>query len=95
MLAHPPPDARSWLLLAALGLGQIGLPYVLYGLAIPRLPALEGTLVPTLEPILNPVWVAMGTGERPGPMAIVGGGIVLASVLLQALAGRRRREGEE
>jgi len=90
MLANPPPDARTWLLLAALGLGQIGLPYVLYGIAIPRLTALEGTLVPTLEPILNPVWVAMGTGERPGPMAIVGGGIVLASVLLQALGGRRR-----
>lgn len=91
MLAHPPPDARSWLILAALGLGQIGIPYVLYGLAIPRLTALEGTLVPTLEPILNPVWVALGTGETPGPMALVGGGFVLASVLLQALGGRRRK----
>jgi drug/metabolite transporter (DMT)-like permease len=85
-----PPDAHSMMLLAALGLGQIGLPYVLYALAVPRLTALEGSLVPTLEPILNPIWVAMGTGERPGPMAIVGGGFVLASVVLQALAGRAR-----
>ena len=46
--------------------------------------------MPTLEPILNPVWVAMGTGEKPGPMAMVGGGFVLAGVLTQALAGRSR-----
>jgi drug/metabolite transporter (DMT)-like permease len=90
MAGAPPADAHSWLLLAALGLGQIGLPYVLYGLAVPRLSALEGSLVPTLEPILNPVWVALGTGEVPGPMAIAGGGFVLVSVLTQALAGRTR-----
>ena len=47
--------------------------------------------MPTLEPILNPVWVALGTGETPGPMALVGGGFVLCSVLLQALGGRRRK----
>lgn len=90
MLDTPPADPHTWLLLAALGLGQIGLPYVLYALAVPRLTALEGSLVPTLEPILNPVWVAMGTGEKPGPMAMVGGGFVLAGVLTQALAGRSR-----
>jgi len=90
MLASPPAGASQWALLAALGLGQIGLPYVLYGMAVPRLSALEGALVPALEPILNPVWVALGTGEVPGPMAIVGGGFVLASVLTQALAGRSR-----
>jgi DME family drug/metabolite transporter len=86
MLASP-PGARDLVLLAALGLGQIGIPYLLYALAVPRLTALEGSLVPTLEPILNPVWVALGTGELPGPMAMVGGGFVLASVVLQALGG--------
>jgi drug/metabolite transporter (DMT)-like permease len=90
MLASPLHGARSWLLLAGLGLGQIGLPYVLYGIAIRRLTALEGSLVPALEPILNPVWVALGTGETPGPSAMVGGGFVLASVLLQARGGRAR-----
>ena len=47
----------------------------------------EGALLPTLEPILNPVWVALGTGEIPGAVALVGGGLVLGSVLLQALGG--------
>jgi drug/metabolite transporter (DMT)-like permease len=90
MLAAPPPTASQWALVAALGIAQIGLPYILYGLAVQRLTALEGALVPTLEPILNPVWVALVTGETPGRMAIVGGGFVLASVLTQALAGRTR-----
>jgi drug/metabolite transporter (DMT)-like permease len=94
MIASPPPDAHTWALLAALGMGQIALPYILYGLAVPHLTALEGSLLPTLEPILNPVWVAIGTGERPGPMAIVGGGFVLASVLTQGLAGRPREAAQ-
>ncbi len=89
MIASPPPTPAGWALLAALGLGQIGLPYVLYGIAVPRLTALEGALVPTVEPILNPVWVALGTGEKPAPSAILGGTFVLASVLFQALGGRR------
>jgi drug/metabolite transporter (DMT)-like permease len=90
MLASPPHTAGGWALLAALGLGQIGLPYVLYATAVPRLTALEGSLLPTVEPILNPVWVALGTGEKPGPSAMLGGTFVLASVLFQALGGRPR-----
>jgi drug/metabolite transporter (DMT)-like permease len=94
MRSAPPLEASSWGLLAALGIGQIALPYILYGLAIPRLTALEGTVVPAIEPILNPVWVALGTGEKPGPLAMVGGGFVLGSVLLQAVAGRNRKEAD-
>jgi drug/metabolite transporter (DMT)-like permease len=90
MIASPPQGSSQWVLVAALGVGQIGLPYVLYGVAVQRLTALEGALVPTLEPILNPVWVALATGETPGRMAMLGGGFVLASVITQALAGRSR-----
>jgi DME family drug/metabolite transporter len=91
MIDAPPVGAKAWALLAVLGVGQIGLPYVLYALAIPRLTALEGSLLPTLEPILNPVWVALGTGEIPGPLAVAGGACVLGSVLFQALAARQPR----
>jgi len=90
MLASPPHGGAQWLLIAALGLGQIGLPYVLYALAVPRLTALEGALVPTLEPVLNPVWVALGTGEIPGRLAAVGGACVLGAVLFQSLGASTR-----
>jgi drug/metabolite transporter (DMT)-like permease len=84
MIAAGPPPAATLGVLALLGMGQIGLPYVLYGLAVPRLTAMEGALLPTLEPILNPVWVALFTGEIPGLLAILGGACVLGSVLFRA-----------
>jgi drug/metabolite transporter (DMT)-like permease len=90
MLASPPPDARAWVLVVALGLVQIGVPYVLYAAALRRLTALEGALLPTLEPILNPVWVALVTGETPGRMAMLGGACVLSSIVFQACVPRRR-----
>jgi DME family drug/metabolite transporter len=88
------PDAQAWWLVAVLGLCQIGLPYVLYSIAIPRLTALEGSVLPALEPILNPVWVAFGTGEVPWPLAMTGGACVLGSVLFQAVSGVRRARGD-
>ena len=89
MIASPPHDAHAWGLVALLGVGQIGAPYVLYCLAVPRLTALEGSLLPTLEPILNPVWVALFQGETPGHLAVLGGICVLGGVLFQAVSTRR------
>jgi drug/metabolite transporter (DMT)-like permease len=87
MVASPPQGAAQWALVAALGTMQIGLPYVLYALAVPRLTALESSLVPALEPVLNPVWVLLAVGERPGALSLAGAAFVLASVLLPALRG--------
>ena len=69
-----------WCLLL-LGTLQLGLPYVLYAAAIKHVTALEATLIPLLEPILNPLWVMIALGERPGRWAIVGGMLVLGAVL--------------
>ena len=81
-----------WLLL--LGTVQLGVPYVLYAIAIKHVTALEATLIPLLEPVLNPLWVMLALGERPGPWAIVGGLLVLAAVLgrgAMMVSGRRAR----
>src|ERR1700686_747726 len=45
----------------------------------------EGSLVSMLEPVFNPLWVFLGTGERPGPWALLGGGIVIGAVVVRAL----------
>lgn len=79
--------------LVLLGTVQLGLPYVFYAAAIKQVTALEATLIPLLEPVLNPLWVMLALGERPGPWAIVGGLLVLGAVLGRGLlmmrAGRR------
>jgi len=74
------PSTSSWVGLGLLGVFQLGLPYLLYSLAIKHVTALEAILIPVIEPILNPLWVFLMMGEAPGPWAFVGGFIVLASV---------------
>lgn len=82
-----------WRLLL-LGTVQLGLPYVLYATAIKEVTALEATLIPLLEPVLNPLWVMLALGERPGSWAVVGAALVLIAVLgrgiLMMRSGRAR-----
>lgn len=89
LLASPPPGASAWAALAALGIFQQAAAYLLYARAIRRASALEAILVPVIEPILSPVWVAFAIGERPGPWEIAGGAIVVCAVTARALLVRR------
>jgi drug/metabolite transporter (DMT)-like permease len=84
-IGHPLTVSEGELLLA-LGVVQLGIPYILYSLAIRRVTALEAILIPMLEPILNPLWVLLAQGEEPGPWSLVGGALVLGAVLLRGLA---------
>ena len=63
-----------------LGIFQLGMAYVLYSFAIRHIPALEATLIGSIEPILNPIWVACFIGETPGFYSIIGGIIVLCAI---------------
>jgi drug/metabolite transporter (DMT)-like permease len=84
MIQAPPAGAADWAVLAALGMLQIGFAYVLFAAGIRRVRAVEATLMAEIEPVLNPIWVAIGTGEMPSHAAIAGGAIILASVAVQA-----------
>ena len=86
------PDALSWAGLLVLGTVQLGLPYVLYATALRHVPAVTGILVPMIEPVLNPIWVLLFVGEAPGPMAVVGGTIILGAVAARSV--RLLKEGD-
>ncbi|MDQ3198538.1 MAG: DMT family transporter [Verrucomicrobiota bacterium] len=83
--------ADGWWRLLLLGVVQLALPYVFYATAIKQVTALEATLIPLLEPVLNPLWVMLALGERPGPWAIVGGLLVLGAVLGRGVIMMRSR----
>lgn len=51
------PDVTGWVGLVLLGVVQLGLPYVMYAFALRHVRAVEGILIPMIEPVLNPVWV--------------------------------------
>ena len=84
MIGAAPLAASGWLALLALGIVQLGVSYMLYARAIRHVSALEAVLIPVIEPILNPVWVMLFVGERPGPLALCGGLLVLGSVTWRA-----------
>ncbi len=70
--------------LLILGIFQLGIPFILYPLASKHATALDLITLPMLEPLLNPVWVFLATGERPSSIAMFGGAIVLSMVVFKA-----------
>jgi drug/metabolite transporter (DMT)-like permease len=80
---------NNWLVIAFLGIFQIGLAFIFFTRAIKHIPALEANLVGTLEPVLNPLWVFLFLGESMGAFALIGGLIVLGGVILSAIGSAR------
>ncbi|MBZ4193622.1 MAG: DMT family transporter [Candidatus Contendobacter sp.] len=78
------PDLSSCVGLLLLGVVQLGLPYILYALALRHVRAVEGILIPMIEPVLNPVWVFLMMGEQPSYWALVGGAIIIGAVMFRA-----------
>jgi drug/metabolite transporter (DMT)-like permease len=72
--------------LLLLGTVQLTIPYLLYSLAIRHVRALDASIISTIEPILNPIWVMLATNERPGIWSIVGGAIVLGTSLTRSVS---------
>ncbi len=73
-----------------LGIIQIGCAYLLFTLAMARgLRSLDASIVGYIEPVLNPIWVFLFIGERPSSWAILGGAIIIASVVVHMLVSAR------
>lgn len=79
------PGMESVLPLFILGVFQLGIPYLLYVLAIPNVTAIDAVLIPVLEPLLNPLWVFIFAKESPTLFSLLGGGLVLLSVTVRGI----------
>ena len=79
------PGMESVLPLFILGVFQLGIPYLLYVLAIPNVTAIDAVLIPVLEPLLNPLWVFIFANESPTLFSLLGGGLVLLSVTVRGI----------
>lgn len=83
-------------LVAILGIVQLGLGYIAFVNGIRHVAALEAVLIPVIEPILNPMWVALFLGERPSLLSVFGGVVVVGAVTTRGVMkgvreGRIRR----
>lgn len=77
-----PITGTAMLNIFILGVFQLGLPYLLFALAVEHCPPLACSLLGALEPLLNPIWVFLFDGEAPGLFALFGGVVVIATVTI-------------
>jgi len=75
---------------AFLGIFQIGISYILFikGVTAGTRP-LDASIIGFIEPLLNPVWVFLFVGERPSNWAVLGGVIIIATVVVHTLVQYR------
>lgn len=71
-----------------LGVFQLGISYALYAVSVRHVSSLEAIFIPFLEPLFNPVWVFIFTGEGLGVIPLIGGVIVLSAVIWHSIGKR-------
>ena len=84
---HPPSlSLEQWLLLAAFGIVQMSIPYLLFARGLKSVSAQEASLIALLEPVLTPVWVMMAGWETAETVTWIGGGLIVGGLLLRYTA---------
>ena len=78
------------LYIVILGVFQLGIPYLLFAIATRDCPPLAASLIAMLEPLLNPVWVAIFVGEMPGLCALIGAAIIIVTVTWWCISDSRQ-----
>lgn len=68
-------------LLVVMAVVQFAIPYVLFTRGLTQVRGAEASLIILIEPVLNPVWVALFYGENPSTATIVGGAVILAGLV--------------
>ena len=85
-IQHPPQfDVASLIAVFFLGVVASGIATVLMAKSAPHLASVEVSMLLMLDPILNPVWVALAIGEIPGSLALIGMVIVIGCVIINIL----------
>lgn len=82
-------NGEEILFIAILGIFQLGIPYVIYAVASRDCPPLACSLIGMLEPLFNPVWVAIFIGEMPGVFALIGGAVIICAVTWWCISENR------
>jgi drug/metabolite transporter (DMT)-like permease len=77
------PSGMQLMVLAAFGLFQMGLPYLLFARGLRSVTSQEASLITLLEPVLVPVWAFLAWSERPAWWTLAGGGLILAGLLFR------------
>jgi drug/metabolite transporter (DMT)-like permease len=64
-----------------LGTVQVGLAYILFSIGTRLTDPVTASIINAMEPILNPILVAVFYGEMLGGLSLIGAAIVVGSIL--------------
>jgi drug/metabolite transporter (DMT)-like permease len=68
------------IILAVMGAVQLGMPYFLFSKGLQSVSLQEASLIALIEPVLNPLWVALTVGEIPSLATLTGGAMILVGL---------------
>ena len=89
-------DFQNILWLLILAIFQYGLANILFSIGIKKIDSVEASLLLCIEPVFNPIPVAIFCGEHMGVLALAGSAVVIISValytLIPAVLARRHRQ---
>jgi drug/metabolite transporter (DMT)-like permease len=89
-LYFPVFEAPALTAVLYMGIIQIGCASLLFSYGIKRVNAVQAMLTAMIEPVLNPLWVLVITGEKPALSAVIGGGIIITAVVTSSVIGKNR-----
>lgn len=92
LLAVREPMAGALAAVAVLGVFQMGLAYVFLTKGLETTPAITASLVTGIEPVLNPLLVAVFYKEMFTPMAMAGAVIVFTTIIIYNYRKARVKE---
>jgi drug/metabolite transporter (DMT)-like permease len=78
------PVKEGWIV-AVMGVVQLGIPYWLFSKGLEKVSLQEASLIVLIEPVLNPIWVALTVSEVPSTATLIGGSLIIASLAFRYL----------
>lgn len=79
-----------------MGAVQLTLGLILFTIGSRSVPAAQLALIALIEPTLSPLWAWLASGELPPIWTFIGGAVIVAAIVIQALfASRKRRHARK
>jgi len=89
-----PSSAGTIIAFVFAGIFISALSYAMYGTSIRLIGVETAMIIALIEPVLNPVWVYLGTGVAPSVMAIIGLALILGGVIVNTFSEGKSETGE-
>lgn len=76
-----------------LGVFQLGLAYVFFTTGLRTTPPVVASLLTGVEPVCNPIWVALFYGETITPLSLTGAVVVIGSIIVYQILKQKKAAG--